>query len=486
MAGGIDKRVVIVGGAVAGLAAAIALARRGAEVVVVERDPGPATDDGDEAFVSWERRNVAQFRQPHGFSARSRSLLLRHAPDVVDRLAADGVTSANFFKMLAPQELWEPGDDAFDSLNVRRPAFELALRRTAEAQEGITFACPANVTGIVVDASAPVRVRGVRLEDGTTVEGDVVLDCGGGRTLIPGWLAAAGAAIPLESQDCDVTYHTRYFRLLPSSPMEPAFAVVLNSEIDRTVDVLGFPGDKRTFALCLASMPGDEDVRDLRHNWAWDAVALLARGVADWVDPANATPINDVAVMSGRRNVRRRYVVDGEPLVLGLLAVGDALCTTNPAYGWGASMALTYAFAAVDALADHGDDLAALACAYEAAIGREADAVYRESAAMDRLRIYRWRGIDIPDDDREEMERQALIARGVGQGATRDPVLGRAFLRRSNLIERPDQVLEDPEVVARATAMAAKMAERAERHPGPTRDDVIRAIEAARPSPAAV
>ena len=53
--------------------------------------------------------------------------------------------------------------------------------------------------------------------------------------------------------------------------------------------------------------------------------------------------------MAGHQNVRRHYVVDGEPLVRGLLPVGDSLCTTNPQYGWGASMALTYAFAAVSA-----------------------------------------------------------------------------------------------------------------------------------------
>ncbi len=127
-------RAAVIGGSVAGLASAIGLARRGWEVTVVERDVAPDTDDGDEAFLVWDRRNVPQFRQPHGFSARSRNLLLEHIPEVVDWLRADGIPEINLFKMLAPPELWSDEDDAYTGLWSRRPAFELAIRRTAEGR----------------------------------------------------------------------------------------------------------------------------------------------------------------------------------------------------------------------------------------------------------------------------------------------------------------------------------------------------------------
>jgi hypothetical protein len=58
-------------------------------------------------------------------------------------------------------------------------------------------------------------------------------------------------------------------------------------------------------------------------------------------------------------------------------------------------------------------------------------------------------------------------------------VLGRAFLRRSNLLDRPDAVLDDPEVVARATAMRTRLEERTAERPGPTREDILAAIAAA-------
>ena len=44
------KHVVVIGGGVAGLGAALALSRAGHEVTVLERDPLPATADAEEAF----------------------------------------------------------------------------------------------------------------------------------------------------------------------------------------------------------------------------------------------------------------------------------------------------------------------------------------------------------------------------------------------------------------------------------------------------
>src|SRR5688500_13920140 len=53
------EQVVVVGGGVGGLSAALALGRAGYEVTVVERDPLPATADAEEAFVA-ERRGAPQ------------------------------------------------------------------------------------------------------------------------------------------------------------------------------------------------------------------------------------------------------------------------------------------------------------------------------------------------------------------------------------------------------------------------------------------
>jgi len=91
------ERVVVIGGSVAGLAVGIGLHERGIPAVVLERDPLADCADGEAAFATWRRPGVTQFRQAHGFSARSRNLLLEHAPAVghvteaVGSLALTGV-----------------------------------------------------------------------------------------------------------------------------------------------------------------------------------------------------------------------------------------------------------------------------------------------------------------------------------------------------------------------------------------------------------
>lgn len=474
------SQIVILGGGVAGLAAAIALDRRGHAVTVIERDPPPP---GDDPFMTWRRRGVPQFRLPHGFSARTRNLLAAHAPEVLERLGADGIEVINLFKRLIPEELWEPGDDAFANLWARRAAFELALRRTAEARPGIAFVCPAVATGLRFERAdgAPPRVTGVRLADGRELDAGLVLDCGGQRTPLPRWLAAEGVRVGADSQDCETVYFSRYYRFTEGCDLPKTAVATLRGDLDG-VAYIGFPGDHDTFAICFEGHPADEDLRLLRHTWAFEAAASAVPAVAPWVDPANGTPLDGVQIMGGHHNVRRRYVVDGAPLVLGLLPVGDSLCTTNPAYGWGAAMALTFAFTAADVIERHGGDLAATALAYEEGVAAEADAVYRESAAMDRARIYRLTGREVPEHDRAEMERQHLIAEGLAGGVLLDIELGRAFCRRVNLVGPADEVLGNPELAVRAGEARKEYGEEPAAADGtPTRDELRAIIHAARP-----
>ncbi|MCI0355570.1 MAG: class II glutamine amidotransferase, partial [Acidobacteria bacterium] len=52
-----------------------------------------------------------------------------------------------------------------------------------------------------------------------------------------------------------------------------------------------------------------------------------------------ARELTGVFAMDGLRNVRRRFVVGGRPLVRGLVAIGDAVVHTNPLYGRGCTLA---------------------------------------------------------------------------------------------------------------------------------------------------
>src|SRR5580658_6663998 len=80
----VTMRVAIIGAGPAGLFTGAGLARRGHEVVAVERDPGPAADG------SWPRRGVMQFHHAHAFRNQVADALRQELPDALRRWVAAG------------------------------------------------------------------------------------------------------------------------------------------------------------------------------------------------------------------------------------------------------------------------------------------------------------------------------------------------------------------------------------------------------------
>jgi 2-polyprenyl-6-methoxyphenol hydroxylase-like FAD-dependent oxidoreductase len=127
-------RIVVIGGGVVGLSAALMLAKAGHDVTVLERDAGIVPGSPEEA---WQRHGVVQFRQAHFLQAAGSHLLGEALPEVAQALLRAGATSFNMLSTMPPfitDRAPREGDDRFTTVTGRRPAIEYAVAATAGAR----------------------------------------------------------------------------------------------------------------------------------------------------------------------------------------------------------------------------------------------------------------------------------------------------------------------------------------------------------------
>ena len=252
--------VVVVGGGVVGLSTGLLLARDGHRVRLLERDPAPPPPPGADAWKSWKRRGVYQFRLLHGFLPRFRELLDAELPDVTPALEAGGALRFNRIHCL-PEAVtggWRPGDERFDAVTGRRPMVEATLARLVAEQPGIEVLRGAAVRGVLCGdrrhAAAP-HVTGVLLDDGSERRGDLVVDASGRRTQVPTLLAAIGAAVPQEArEDIGNIYYSRHFRSSDGSIPDMPASLLQHYE---SISILTAPGDNGTWGVVIFTSSRD-------------------------------------------------------------------------------------------------------------------------------------------------------------------------------------------------------------------------------------
>lgn len=485
-------QIVVIGAGIGGLATALCAARSGHHVRLVERDDTPAPHNADEAF-EWDRRGAPQVRHSHAFLARLRNLLRDRHPDVLDALFAAGVTEMDFIEMMPEgmDRTRQPGDEDLVALACRRTTFEWVLRDLVLALPETELLHGRSVQSLTVSpdsAAAPV-VTGVVLDDGTVLRADVVVDSGGRRSNLPGLLSEVGVALDEEEDDTGIVYFSRFFRLLDDAEM-PEQSGPIGGDLGHLRFGV-FTGDNRTFSITLACGTNDDEMRRLLLDEdAFLAVAASIPATARHVEAGRSAPTTGVNVMARLVNRSRRFTGhDGAPIVLGLHAVGDAHTCTNPLYGRGCSLAVVQAQMLVDELDRHGLDHVERSVAYE----RDSDAQvlpwYRAAVEQDRMEqqareaAARRRaaagatGTASAPPEPVSFDPAALIRDGLLPAVRTDPTVFRAFIRMFNLLEPPEALMADAEVVASVMAHFAERDERPREAPlGPCRTELLELV----------
>lgn len=495
-------RALVIGGGVAGLAATHALVREGFQVTVIERDATPLPRTPVDAFERWERRGAPQVLHSHAFLARLRNGLRDRMPDLLARLLEHGAYEIRITDAL-PETMDDrsprPGDEDLVLLGCRRTTFEWVLHCAARELPAVTWRDGTTVLGLEVEhdgASAPPRVCGVRARrnDGPeeTLRADLVVDASGRRSPVQRWLAEAGIEpLPEESEECGIFYSSRFYRLLPGAS-EPPREGPIGADLGYMKFAI-FAGDSRIFSVTLAASPEDEPLRSVLRPGPFEAAARAIPAIRPWLEDDRSEPITGVHGMAKLRNRRRRFVRDGSPLALGFHVIGDAAICTNPLYGRGCTLAFVHAWLLADALRTHGSDAEAVARALDEGTKREIVPWYRSALLQDREAravaeaearsagapaAAAGAGAPQPVDPKAFL--RSVMREGLLPALRTDATVLRAFLRTFNLLDGPDALMQNGDVMRRILAAWKSRDGRGAPEPlGPGRAEMVRLLETA-------
>ena len=471
-------QIVVVGAGVVALGTAMLLAGDGHHVIVLERDPEGPPGDPVEAWERWQRPGLNQFRMPHTFLGGFRAVVDAELPGVSKVLQDAGGLRLNFIRDVLPADRsggWQDGDERYEWLTGRRAVVEAVLAAAAESTPGVAVRRGTAVAGLISGASAQAgvpHVTGVRTKAGEDITADLVVDMSGRRSALPGWLQDIGARRPTEElEDLGFVYFGRHFRSADGS-LPPMIGPVLMNW--GTITSLILPADNGTWAVALVISSNDTTLRSLRRADRWEAVVRSLPLVAHWLD---GTPIDDgVSVMARLEDRYRGFVVDGNPVATGVVAVADSWACSNPANGRGASIGMLHALTLRDQLRAVGlDDPAAFAQAFHTATAETVEPWYRATLTSDRHRIGEikagLRGVAYDSPDPAYQLQKAL------QVAFRlDPECMRASLDIWFVLRTPEEVFARPGLRDKILQLGSRW--RDEQPFGPTREQLLALVSA--------
>ena len=441
----LGERAVVLGASMAGLVAATVLADFSETVTVIERDVLP-----DHPAV---RRGVPQGRHVHVLLQRGAQVLDELFPGLLDELAAAGAPAWNDADLselhlsFGGHEMirWgrlpiEPKDMAIYMPS--RPFLEWHVRRRLQAMRNVTILEGHDVTGLTSTADRR-RVTGVRVVDRNSaaereLTADIVTDATGRGAHTSAFLERLGYGRPAEDH---IVMHTTY--------VSQSLRIPKGILKEKLVDI--GPGPGRPTGMFLV---GNED-----NTWVFTVFGMVGHqpppdfaGMLSFAGeycPAHlltalraAEPIGEVAQHRMPSSRWRRY--DKMPrLPDGLLVCGDAVCSFNPIYGQGMTVAALDAVALRDCLRRGGPDLPRR---YFRASARSIKVAWRIAAGSD-LAIPKVQG-----RRSRSMRATSRLVDWMLVACESDPVVAARFFKVNGLIDPPVRLLHPATVYRLAVA----------------------------------
>ena len=432
----VGQHAIVIGASMGGLLAARALSDAYAVVTVLERDALPLSDI--------PRKGVPQGRHAHGLLARGRAVIESFFPGWTNAVVACGGIRGD----IAGDVNWighgvtiksAPSD--LVGLLASRPVLEGNVRRRLMALSNVRVIENCAVQELIAD-DGKTTIKGVRARVSNGVEhviaADLVVDASGRGSSSPAWLESFGFAKPEEERiEIGVGYTTRAYRRRPTDLGGKLAVVIAGSGPNWRNGVILYQAEDR-WIVSIGGYLGDQAPDDDQMFAAY-AGSLPTSDIYDIV--AHAEPLSDFVRYRYPANLRRHY----ERLARfpgGYLVFGDALCSFNPVYGQGMTVAAQEAALLHECLEAGAEGLAqrffarastVIDTPWDIAVGNDLRHPQVEGSRSPKVRFINW-----------------YIGK-LHMAARHDSRLAVAFLKVANLEEPPARLLQ-PQVVMRVIA----------------------------------